>query len=367
MRRARAFARRKCGTGTIIGFAMREPFRIGIDPGWGDTFEAHMGEFVRESFDSRTDIRWEMMPRPPERTALPGIIDQYDGLLVLGMRFDTSSFVGVERLVCLSRWGVGFDMIDIEAATRANVMVSLTPDAITRAVAEAQIALIFALAKRLPDLDKRTRAGLWREGMPIVGTDVAGKTLSSVGLGRIATEMFKLARGIGFGRLLAYDPYCSLDRADAAGVELVDLATVMSQGDFVTVNTFLNDATRGMIGPEQFALMKPTAYFVNTARGPIVHEAALIDILREGRIAGAGIDVFEREPTPLDNPLLAMENVIVSPHGMAWTREGLAGNSRDCCRNMLAVAGGAVPPCLADPAAALRSGVQAKLARWRAS
>lgn len=346
---------------------MREPFRIGIDPGWGDTFEAHMGEFVRESFDSRADIRWEMLPRPPGRTAVPEIIDQYDGLLVLGMRFDATSFRGVERLVCLSRWGVGFDMIDIEAATQADVIVSLTPDAITRAVAETQIALIFALAKRLPDLDRRTRAGLWRKDMPIAGTDVLGKTLASVGLGRIATETFKLAKGIGFGRLLAYDPYCSPDRARAAGVELVDLASVMAEGDFVTVNTFLNDATRGMIGPEQFALMKPTAYFVNTARGPIVQEAALVDALREGRIAGAGIDVFEQEPTPVDNPLLAMENVIVSPHGMAWTREGLAGNSRDCCRNMLAVASGEAPPCLADPKAALRSGVRAKLARWRAS
>lgn len=344
---------------------MREPFRVGIDPGWGSTFEAHMGEFVRESLDSRSDIRWEIMPRPPGRSAVPAIIDQYDGLLVLGMRFDATSFEGVKRLICLSRWGVGFDMIDIAAATQANVMVSLTPDAITRAVAEAQIALIFALAKRVPDLDRRTRAGLWRDGMPIVGTDLAGKTLTSVGLGRIATEMFNLARAIGFGRLLAYDPFCPPDRAAAAGVELVDLATVMSEGDFVTVNTFLDDSTRGMIGAEQFALMKPTAYFVNTARGPIVREAALIDALRQGRIAGAGIDVFEQEPTPPDNPLLAMENVIVSPHGMAWTREGLAGNSRDCCRNILAVARGEVPPCLADPNAALRSGVQAKLARWR--
>ena len=326
-----------------------------------------MGEFVRESLDSRSDIRWEIMSRPPGRTAVPAIIDQYDGLLVLGMRFDATSFEGVERLICLSRWGVGFDMIDIAAATQANVMVSLTPDAITRAVAEAQIALIFALAKRLPDLDRRTRAGLWRDGMPIVGTDLAGKTLTSVGLGRIATEMFNLARAIGFGRLLAYDPFCPPDRAAAAGVELVDLATVMAEGDFVTVNTFLDDSTRGMIGAEQFALMKPTGYFVNTARGPIVREAALIDALRQGRIAGAGIDVFEQEPTPPDNPLLAMENVIVSPHGMAWTREGLAGNSRDCCRNILAVARGEVPPCLANPDAALRSGVQAKLAQWRES
>lgn len=326
-----------------------------------------MGEFVRESLDSRSDIRWEIMSRPPGRTAVPAIIDQYDGLLVLGMRFDATSFEGVERLICLSRWGVGFDMIDIAAATQANVMVSLTPDAITRAVAEAQIALIFALAKRLPDLDRRTRAGLWRDGMPIVGTDLAGKTLTSVGLGRIATEMFNLARAIGFGRLLAYDPFCPPDRAAAAGVELVDLATVMAEGDFVTVNTFLDDSTRGMIGAEQFALMKPTGYFVNTARGPVVREAALIDALRQGRIAGAGIDVFEQEPTPPDNPLLAMENVIVSPHGMAWTREGLAGNSRDCCRNILAVARGEVPPCLANPDAALRSGVQAKLVQWRES
>ena len=145
---------------------------------------------------------------------------------------------------------------------------------------------------------------------------------------------------------------------------MVDLDTAISQGDFVTLNTPLNSSTRGMIGAREFALMKPTAYFINTARGPIAQESALIDALRTDRIAGAGLDVFEQEPPSPDNPLLAMENAIVSPHSMAWTQQGLAGNSRDACRNLLCVASGQVPACLANPGAENRHGVRKKLARW---
>lgn len=344
---------------------MRRTFLIGIDPAWGDTFEANLGGHVREHFDPCGDIRWEIMDPFPGGTAPAQVGARYDGVIILGSRFTADSFREAERLVCIARWGVGFDAIDIGAANDADVMVALTPDAIKRAVAEAQIALIFALAKRIPDLDRRTRQGLWRTDMPILGVDVVGKTLSSVGLGRIATEMFSMARGIGFGRLLAFDPFCSPASASAAGVELADLDTVMAEGDFVTVNAFLNDSTRGMIGAREFALMKPTAYFVNTARGPIVQEAALIDALRSGCMAGAGLDVFEREPPNRDNPLLAMDNVIVAPHSMAWTQEGLAGNSRDACKNLLKVASGQVPPCLANPMVVENPGVQAKLGRWR--
>ncbi len=346
---------------------MNKVFRVGIDPGWGDTFESALGGFVRQYFDPRQEIQWEIMDPFPGGVAPQQVVDRYDGVIILGSRFNAETFDGLKRLACIARWGVGFDAIDIAAANAADVLVALTPEAIKRAVAEAQIALIFALAKRLPDLDRRTRAGLWHQNLPILGIDVVGKTLSSVGLGRIGAEMFKMARGIGFGRLIAYDPYCPESRAREAGVELVDLDTVMSEGDFVTINAFLNSSTRGMIGSREFSLMKPTAYFVNTARGPIVQEAALIETLRNGRIAGAGIDVFESEPPGKDNPLLAMKNVIVSPHGMAWTQQGLAGNSRDACRNLLLVASGEVPPCLANPEAAERDGVQAKLARWRSS
>ena len=343
---------------------MPTPFRIGIDPGWGENFEAHLGRFVRGLIDPREDLRWEFIPAPADEVARPEVIDTYDGLLIRAMPFDSTSFRGVERLICIVRWGVGFDAIDIEAATGADVIVALTPVAITRAVAETQITLILALAKRLADLDRRTRAGLWQQNLPILGIDIVGKTLSSIGLGRIGAEMFRIARGIGFERLLACDPYCPASRARALDVELVDLDTAISQGDFVTLNTPLNSSTRGMIGAREFALMKPTAYFINTARGPIAQESALIDALRTDRIAGAGLDVFEQEPPSPDNPLLAMENAIVSPHSMAWTQQGLAGNSRDACRNLLCVASGQVPACLANPGAENRHGVRKKLARW---
>lgn len=346
---------------------MSDRFRVGIDPGWKATFEPVMGPHVREVFDSRPDIEWEIMPPPADGAASAEVIDQYDGLVILGMPFRARSFEGVERLACISRWGVGFDMIDIAAAGAADVMVALTPEAIKRSVAEAQIALIFALAKCLPALDRRTRAGIWRTDLPIEGIDVKGRTLSSVGLGRIGAEMFRMARGVGFGRLLAYDPYCSEALAREIGVDLVSLETVMSEGDFVTVNAFLNSETRGMIGTAELALMKPTAFFINTARGPIVDEAALVQVLRGQRIAGAGLDVFETEPPAEDNPLLEMDNVILSPHSMAWTQEGMAGNSRDACRNIASVASGNMPACLADPAVVNREGVQAKLARWRKS
>lgn len=346
---------------------MRAPFRIGIDPGWGADFDAMLGGAVRELLDPQDAIRWEMLEPPPGGIASAEVIDLYDGLIILQMGFDASSFAGVRRLACIARWGVGFDRIDIGAATAADVLVALTPESITRAVAESQLALIFALAKQLPALDKRTRGGLWRTELPIAGSDVAGKTLSSIGLGRIARELFAMARGIGFGRLLAYDPYCSPSQAREAGVELAGLDAVLAEGDFVTVNAFLDAGTRGLLGSREFALMKPTAYFVNTARGPIVQERALVEALRQGRIAGAGIDVFEQEPPPPNHALFSLDNVIVSPHAVAWTREGLAGNSRDACRNLLLVAAGQTPPCLAEPAAAQRAGVQAKLARWSPS
>lgn len=344
---------------------MSDTFLVGIDPGWGDTFESNLGGFVREYFDTRDHMRWEIMEPFPDGVAPREVVDRYHGVVILGSRFNAETFDGVKRLICIARWGVGFDAIDIPSANAADVLVALTPEAIKRAVAEAQIALIFALAKRVPDLDRRTRAGTWRLDLPILGMDVVGMTLSSVGLGRIATEMFKMARGIGFGRLLAYDPYCPASRAEEAGVELVDLDTAMAEGDFVTINAFLNSSTRGMIGRREFALMKRTAYFVNTARGPIIQESALVEALRTGRIAGAGLDVFEQEPPERDNPLLAMDNVIVSPHSMAWTQQGLAGNSRDACRNLVLVASGEVPPCLANPEAAELDGVREKLAKWR--
>ena len=157
---------------------MSVKFRVGVDPGWGGRLDALLGPALRELFAPGGRIEWEVMPEPPGGVALPQDLRRYDGVLAMQMNFPAASFAGAERLVCIARWGVGFDRIDDAAATEADVLIALTPTAISHAVGEAEIALIFALAKQLPALDRRTREGRWRTDLPITGVDVAGKTLA---------------------------------------------------------------------------------------------------------------------------------------------------------------------------------------------
>jgi phosphoglycerate dehydrogenase-like enzyme len=265
----------------------------------------------------------------------------------------------------LARWGVGYDRVDAEACTQADVLLALTPNSVRRSVAEGIFALIFALAKNLQALDARTRRGRWREDFICNSICLQGRTLGSVGVGSIAGEMFRIARALGFTRLLGYDPYIDPKRAAELGVELVDLDTVMRESDFVAVNTFLSAETRGLVGAKQLGLMKPTAYLINTSRGPVIDEKALIETLQARRIAGAGIDVFEQEPPQKNHPLFALDNVIVAPHAVAWTEESMRGNSIDACLNVRAVYEGRAPETLANPKVVDRPGLQAKLAARR--
>ena len=342
-------------------------FRVGITPDWGgERTHEILGAALEEVFGPQPGIAHEMMPDTGE-TAVPEVIDRYDALIVFGYYFPKESFKGVKRLACLARWGVGYDRIDVEACTEADVVLALTPNSVRRPVAEGIMALIFALAKNLRRLDIRTRQGRWRENLVCDSICVEGRTLGSVGVGSIAGETFRIARGIGFGRLLGYDPYADPKRAAELGVELVDLDTVMRESDFVAVNTFLSAETRGLVGARELALMKPTAYLINTSRGPVIDEKALVEVLQQRRIAGAGLDVFEEEPPPKDHPLFALDNVILAPHSVAWTMESLRDNSLEACRNVRDVYEGKVPPHLANPKVAGRPGLQAKLAARRKS
>ena len=340
-------------------------FRVAITPEFGDRTDELIGPALREVFDPHPDIEYELMAVDPEETGVPSVMDQYDAIIVFSYYFPAKSFEGVKRLACLSRWGVGYDRIDTVASSNADVAVAIAPLAVRRPVAEGIITLILALAKNLKHLDQRTSSGRWREGITAKSICIEGRTLGSVGVGSIAGEMFKMAKGIGFGRLLGYDPFISKERAEALGVELVDLDTLMRESDFVAVNTFLSNDTRGLVGAKQFELMKPTAYIINTARGPIIDEKALIAALQSGSIAGAGLDVFEEEPTPADNPLLHMENVIVAPHSIAWTQECIRDNSLHSCRAVLSIYKGEAPPHVANPQVIERPGFQAKLAARR--
>jgi len=291
-------------------------------------------------------------------------VDCYDAVFALALRITRESLAGVKRLALVARWGVGYDKIEVAALTEADVLLAITPNAVRTPVAEAVLTLILALAKNLLSQDRLTRAGKWRGDLPRMGRNLRGQVLGSVGCGNIAREVFRLAQPFGFARMLAYDPFVS---SAPAGVELASLEEVLRNSDFVAINCLLNAQTRGMIGGREFRMMKPTAYLVNTARGPVVEEAALLEALRENRIAGAGLDVFDQEPLPKGHPLLAMDNVILTPHGLPWTEELVWDNGREACENILAVARGELPGGIVNREVIARPGFQAKLARYRRS
>ena len=196
-------------------------FRVGITPDWaewtGDTLKATVAEIL----EPLPDLQHEVMPDRPGG-AEPAVLDRYDAVLAFGYPFPAESLAGIQRLSCIARWGVGFNWVDIDACTEAGVAVALSPNAVRRPIAEGILALIFGLTKNLRAYDRQVRSGKWRENLPR-GLCVQGRALGSVGLGNIAGEMFRMARGIGFGRLLAFDPYAPSERAAELGVDLVPL------------------------------------------------------------------------------------------------------------------------------------------------
>jgi phosphoglycerate dehydrogenase-like enzyme len=211
--------------------------------------------------------------------------------------------------------------------TRAGILVTHTPSSMPRPVATIALTFLLSLAGKLFLKDRLTREGRWHERMDHMGMGLTGRTLGVVGAGRIGKELLRMARVFDL-KLVAADPHVNSIELGYLGARKVDLDTLLREADFVVTCCLLDDTTRHLIGARQFALMKPTAHFINVARGPIVDEKALIEALRARRIAGAALDVFEQEPVAADNPLLTMDNVILTPHSLCWTDE--------CFHNMAA-------------------------------
>jgi phosphoglycerate dehydrogenase-like enzyme len=207
------------------------------------------------------------------------------------------------------------------------------------------------------------RNGRWTERSAVPSVGLRGKTVGSVGLGNIGAELFRLLEPFGLARKLAADPYANPAIAAQLGVQLVDLATVFRESDFVAVNCPLTDETRSLVNAERINLMKPTAYLINTARGPIVNQADLVTALQTNRIAGAGLDVFEVEPLPVDHALTRMDNVILTPHSLAWTDELYHDTGASACENILSVLRGETPQFTVNKAVFAQPGFQNKLAR----
>jgi len=346
---------------------LREPgtFRVGLTPDFYTDAQDYFEGPVEEAFGDVAWIDCCPMPSQPGNTATPEALNEFDAILNLALRMPAESLRGVERLAIVARCGVGYDRIDVAALTEADVMLTITPKGVRTPVAEAILTFVLALAKNLFRMDRMTRAGEWRDQLGELNGDVRGSVLGSVGCGNIARKLFELARPLGFRRLLACDPVVKQSEVEPLGVELVDMDTVFRESDFVAINTFLSGATRGLVGERQFRLMKPTAYFINTARGPIVQHDALVKALKGRWIAGAGIDVFPTEPPPKDDPLFALDNVILAPHALAWTRNLWRDNCLEACGYVVKIGQGEIPESVVNPEVLKRAGFLKKLERYR--
>ena len=343
---------------------MTEPFRIGISDDFKTDAPGRLEPVLADLLAPYPFIEYDYFPCPGEVVS-PADIARFDGVITLKPRFTAASFAddgnGNERTAVIARWGVGYDMIDVPGITTANVLLAITVDAVRKPVAEAILTLLLALAKQLPAKDHLVRTGRWELKGQIPSLGLSGKTVGSVGMGNIGGEMFRLLKPFDLGRMLAHDPYLAPERAAELGVTLVDLPTVFRESDFVTVNCPLNDETHGLVNTDLLSLMKPTAYFINTARGPIVNQADLTQILQEGKIAGAGLDVFADEPIPVTHPLVQMDNVIVTPHALAWTDDLYQNNSIGAVENVLSILRGEVPTYTVNREVVSQPGFQARL------
>jgi D-3-phosphoglycerate dehydrogenase len=299
---------------------MAEKFRVGVSQ---EVVTADGGTIFGEDAMKILDdpaIEWEILAdRVPALT--PEHAATYDAFCLMTAKVTRETLSGANRrLKLIARFGVGYDSVDVAACNEYGVMLTITPDGVRRPVAASVMGYVLALAHRMFLKDRLVREGRWAEKGNFLGMGLMGRTLGVIGVGNIGAEIFRLAQPFNM-RLLGCDPNVPQSAVDSLGVTMTDMDTLLRESDFVSVNTLLDASTRGLIGAREFGLMKPTAYFINTSRGPVVQEAALIDTMKNARIAGAAVDVFEQEPVAPDNPLLKIDNVILAPHAICHTDE----------------------------------------------
>ena len=324
-------------------------FRVALS---GD-FKKSDGSAAYPSFDlsplqNDPNIELEFVTPKDGRMTAESLAD-YDALILLGAQFDANSIPSNGRLSLVARFGVGYDNVDVAACTAAGIGVVITPDGVRRPVAVAILTFILALAGKLYDKDRLTREGKagFDKRPAYMGIGLVGRTLGSVGIGNIGAEMFRVCAPLNM-KCIAHDPWADPAVAKELGVELVSLERVFAESDFLSINAPLTDQTKHLVNAERLALMKSTAYLINTSRGPLVDQLALVEALNNGVIAGAGLDVFDPEPSPPDDPIFSAKNVIVTPHALCWTDQCFAGIGASDVEQVLFVKAGETPPYLVD-------------------
>src|SRR5437762_4125252 len=344
---------------------MAAPFRVALS---GD-FRKADGSPTYPDFDLaplQNAPNVEMAFLEPANPIRAGQLEDFDALILLAHRFAADSVPKSGRLAAVARFGVGYDTVDVAACSKAGIALVITPDGVRRPVAVSIITLILALTGKLLIKDRLTReaaAGFARRS-DHMGIGLVGRTLGSLGIGNIGAEMFRMAKPFDM-KFIAHDPFADRKVAAELGIELVSLEDVFRRSDIVSVSCPLSPETHHLVNADRLPLMKPSAYFINTARGPIIDQKALTKVLQERQIAGAGLDVLEQEPPDPDDPILKLDNVILAPHALCWTDQCFAGNGAADVKAVLEVQRGCEPRGVVNREALEKPGFKRKLEDYR--
>lgn len=304
-------------------------------------------KIIKQHFDVEV---WPEYAPPPKGVIIEKAKNVDVLVSLLSDKIDVEVFNAAPKLKIVSQLAVGFDNIDITEATKRGIYVTNTPEVLTDTTADFAWSLLMAVARRVVEADKYVRTGKWKVGWHpamLQGRDVYGATIGIVGAGRIGYAMAKRATGFGM-KILFYDVIPRPEIERDLGAKKVDLDTLLKEADFVSLHVPLMKETHHLMNAEKLKLMKKTAYLINNARGPVVDEKALYEALKEGRIAGVGLDVFEQEPTSVDNPLLKLDNVVVAPHISSASYETRSEMSKMVADNLVSFFDGKKPPNLVN-------------------
>ena len=305
---------------------------------------------IKKRFNAEVWLR----EAPPPKRVIVSKVKNVDALVpLLTDPIDSEVMDAAPKLKIISQVAVGFDNIDVKSATSRGIVVTNTPGVLTETTADFAWALLMAVARRVVEADRYVRKGKWKVGwhpMMMMGRDVYGATHGVVGLGRIGQAVARRARGFSM-KILYCDTVPREQEEKELGAKRVDFETLLRESDFVSLHVPLTKETTHLIGAKQLSLMKKTAFLVNNSRGKVVNEKALYTALKNRRIAGAGLDVFEQEPTPRANPLLTLDNVVVAPHASSSSFETRSRMAEMVAENLVAFFEGKRPPNLVNPEA----------------
>jgi D-3-phosphoglycerate dehydrogenase len=296
-----------------------------------------------DTIATRPDIRLDRLENDSAPAAVEPVLAAAHAYQIGSSRYEIAAhfhatpdlLARIPNLLIVSTNGAGYDTVDVKGCTAAGVLVLNQAGGNREAVAEHAIGMMLTLSKRISESDRAIRRGDTIDRNSFVGDDVHGRTIGIVGLGHVGRRVAELARGLFSMRVLAYDPYLSADEVAERGAEKVELPDLLRQADYVSLNCPLTEETHGMIGAREFALMQPHAYFITTCRGHIHNEDALLEALRGKRIAGAGLDVWSKEPPPHEHPLLQFDNVLASPHTAGITHQARVNMGRIAAEQLI--------------------------------